>query len=599
MTVQTTKIYAPEETHPEVLAQRRELSIGSILWDRYEVVALLGSSTLGEVWLCRDREENKDVSLRWLPPAMRRSKQVMASIHQAIRRMTDALHPSLAAVQQLVYVGDQIYVIGAYAPGEDIGTWMASGPDGPRTLEDLIPILQQVAEGLDVAHSHGIIHRNIKPSNIRVDDDGVGRVTDFGLTPHRHVTVTAGAAKREGVSGAYLAPELHGGEEPDSASDQYAFAALTWELLAGAPPEPGAAPPAEWPPAIRAALRRAMAPQPRARFVNCADFVRALNGERVTARRPRSRAEWQRIYRRIMAVAGIVVSALAVWMLVKLVIYIQNHPFKPAPVAEKPEPRKVQRAKPKPVEQPVFVPPPALVATTPLPVEGQPWVAHTVKMEFMWIPPLQLWVGRFEVTNEEYQKKEPEHDSGAFREHPLNDPRQPVVRVNFDDCVAYAAWLTEQERAAGKLPEHLAYRLPSRQEAIQYTSAGQNASYPWGEVWPPRRGNYADSAFAQAFSDLPCISDYHDGFAVTAPVEQSGENAWGIFGAGGNVWETTAREPGSDKFGGWQGGGWDDHQNNRLRTDTCYGYLGNARGAVNGFRLVLAPVVQAPEADAP
>lgn len=67
---------------------------------------------------------------------------------------------------------------------------MASGPDGPRTLEELIPILQQVAEGLDVAHSHGIIHRNIKPSNIRVDDDGVGRVTDFGLTPHRHVTVT-------------------------------------------------------------------------------------------------------------------------------------------------------------------------------------------------------------------------------------------------------------------------------------------------------------------------------------------------------------------------------------------------------------------------
>ena len=334
MTVQTTKIYAPEETHPEVLAQRRELSIGSILWDRYEVVALLGSSTLGEVWLCRDREENKDVSLRWLPPAMRRSKQVMASIHQAIRRMTDALHPSLAAVQQLVYVGDQIYVIGAYAPGEDIGTWMASGPDGPRTLEELIPILQQVAEGLDVAHSHGIIHRNIKPSNIRVDDDGVGRVTDFGLTPHRHVTVTAGAAKREGVSGAYLAPELHGGGEPDSASDQYAFAALTWELLAGAPPQPGAAPPAEWPPAIRAALRRAMAPQPRARFVNCADFVRALSGERVTARRPRSRAEWQRIYRRIMAVAGIAVSALAVWMVVKLVIYIQNHPFKSAPVAE-------------------------------------------------------------------------------------------------------------------------------------------------------------------------------------------------------------------------------------------------------------------------
>jgi formylglycine-generating enzyme required for sulfatase activity len=73
-------------------------------------------------------------------------------------------------------------------------------------------------------------------------------------------------------------------------------------------------------------------------------------------------------------------------------------------------------------------------------------------------------------------------------------------------------------------------------------------------------------------------------------VEYSGENPWGLFGAGGNVWETTAKEPGSPQFGGWQGGGWDDHQPVRLKTDTLYGFLGNARGAVNGFRLVLAPV---------
>lgn len=586
MTVQTTKIYVPEETHPEVLAQRRELPIGTILWERYEVLALLGSSALGQVWRCHDREDNKDVSLRWLPPAMRRSKQVMASIHQAIRRMSEPLHPSLAAVHQLVYVGDQIYVIGAYAPGQDIATWMATGPSGRRPVEELLPILQQVAEGLDVAHGRGIIHRNLKPSNIRVDEAGVGRVTDFGLTPHRHLTVTAGTAVRAGVTGAYLAPELQDGGEPDSASDQYAFAALTWELLAGAPPQPGATPPAEWSPALRTALRRAMAPQPRARFVNCADFVRALGGARVTARRPRSRAEWQRIYRRVTTVLTTVMGTATLWLGAKLIIYLRDNPIQW--FEDKPAPREEHRPKPKPAT-PKFVPPPTLVATTPLPVEGLPWVAQTVKMEFVWITPLQLWVGRFEVTNQEYQKKEPEHDSGEFRDQCLHEPRQPVVRVNFDDCVAYADWLTEQERAAGKLPDHLAYRLPSRQEAIQYTRAGLNHTYPWGEAWPPNRGNYADTTHGQTFTDLPSISGYHDGFAVTAPVEQSGENAWGLFGAGGNVWETTAHEPGSDKFGGWQGGGWDDHQNNRLRADTFYGYLGNARGAVNGFRLVLAP----------
>lgn len=161
-----------------------------------------------------------------------------------------------------------------------------------------------------------------------------------------------------------------------------------------------------------------MAPQPRARFVNCADFVRALSGERVTARRPRSRAEWQRINRRIMAVAGIAVSALAVWMVVKLVIYIQNHPFKSAPVAEKPAPRKAQqRAKAKPVE-PVFVPPPALVATTPLPVEGQPWVAHTVNMEFMWIPLLRLWVGALKSRMRNIKRRNRSTTAASFASNP-------------------------------------------------------------------------------------------------------------------------------------------------------------------------------------
>ena len=177
------------------------------------------------------------------------------------------------------------------------------------------------------------------------------------------------------------------------------------------------------------------------------------------------------------------------------------------------------------------------------------------------------------------------------------------MRVNFDDTVAFAAWLTEQERAAGKLPEGWRYRLPSRMEAIDYTRAGLSAVYPWGEAWPPNRGNYGDETLGALFRDLQTISGYQDGFAVTAPVEASGENAWGLFGAGGNVWETTSKISGGKEFGGWQGGGWDDHSASRLGCEMTYGFLGNARGAVNGFRLVLAPIAEeappAPEAKTP
>lgn len=590
MTIQTTKIQRPEEDWLETGAKGREFQVGTVLWERYEIRAVLGSSALGELWRCVDKETNLEVALRWLPPDMRRSKPAMAMIHAGIRRIADQAHPNLATIRQIVYVGDQIYLVGDFAPGVDIGTWARAGADGRRTLDETLPALRQVAEALDFAHDRRIIHRNLKPSNIYLGPDGVARVTDFGLALHHHVTIVHGAAVRSGTTGAYLAPELREGGEADSASDQYALAALAWELLAGAPPEPDGdgEPPGSLPGSARAALRRALSKKPRNRFVTCADFVKALGGERVGGRRGRSAAEWRRIQFRVGIAATLLSLAVGLWLGGRsLVVWLDAPRTPPAPEAaprKAAAPAKAKAAAPAPkaVER--------LVATTPLPVEGQPWVTQTAQMEFIWVPALGMWIGRFEVTNEEYLRKDPAHDSGAFREISLKEPRQPVVRVNFDDALAYAAWLTEQERAAGKLPEGWRYRLPARTEAIAYTLSGSMQAYPWGELWPPNRGNYADGAMSKAFSDLQTIAGYQDGFPVTAPVESSGENPWGLFGAGGNVWETTSKLAGSNLFGGWQGGGWDDHQPTRLKCDVTYGYIGNARGAVNGLRLVLARI---------
>ena len=583
----------------DMARQAQTLRVGTVLWERYEVAAVLGSSALGELWRCIDRETGKDVSLRWLPRDLRRSKPMMAMIHAGIRRIADQIHPNLAAIRQIVYVGDQIYLVGDFAPGVDIGTWSRLGADGKRTLEEALPVLRQVAEALDFAHGRRIIHRNLKPSNIYLGPDGVVRVTDFGLAPHHHLTIVHGEAVRGGTTGAYVAPELRAGDEPDSASDQYALAVLAWEVLSGQAPEPDVEPMAELPSGARAALRRAMSKTPRSRFVTCADFARALGGERVGGRRGRSAAELRRLRLGVGIAAALPALAAGFWFGGRALVALLNAPSlsfeeAPPPVVEQP-------AKPKP-EAPVRKAAERLVASTPLPVEGKPWVTQTAQMEFVWVPAMEMWIGRYEVTNEEYLRKDKEHDSGDFREVSLSDPRQPVVRVNFDDAVAYAAWLTEQERAAGKLPEGWRYRLPSTMEAIAYTRAGGTPAFPWGEMLPPKRGNYADGALKVAFSDLPSVEGYQDGFPTTAPVEFSDENPWGLFGAGGNVWETTSKVAGGSLFGGWQGGGWDDYQPARMKCDSIYGFLGNARGAVNGFRLVLAPIAgeapPPPEAEA-
>ncbi len=597
MTFQTTKIQPKADGEPDIASRAKELQVGTVLWGRYEVREVLGSSALGELWRCLDRESGQDISLRWLPPDLRRSKQVMAVIHAGIRRIADQSHPNLAAIRQMVYVGDQIYLVGDFAPGTDIGTWCRAGVGGKRTLEEVLPKLQQVASGLDFAHEHRIVHRNLKPSNIFVEPDGVVRVTDFGLTPHHHLTIVHGEAIRSSTTGPYLAPELKDGEEADSASDQYALAVLALDLLAGEAPGEETEPPHGLPGSARAALRRAMAKTPRSRYVTCEDFVRALGGEHVGGRRKRSAAEWRRIMLGVEVLAALLILGSGFAFGLKPLVAWMNKP-KEAPVADEALVLPLPLEKKK-TQAPELKAAPRLVATTPLPVQGQPWVTQTGRMEFVWVPMLQMWVGRFEVTNEEYRQKEAEHDSGLFRELPLNDPRQPAVRLNFDDTAAYADWLTEQERTAGKLPEGWRYRLPSRLEAITYTRTGGAQAFPWGELWPPTRGNYADTSLRLAFSDLPAIEGYQDGFSVTAPVDFSGENGWGLFGAGGNVWETTAKEAGAPQFGGWQGGGWDDYQLPRIRCDTLYGFLGNARGAVNGFRLVLAPIAgEAPPPEA-
>jgi formylglycine-generating enzyme required for sulfatase activity len=580
--MQSGAVSAPSETPPQL----GEVRIGAILWERFEVAALLGTSELGELWRCYDRDLRRQVVLRSLSAELRRSKQMLAAVHAGIQRMSDQTHPNLAAIRQLIYVGDSIYVMGDYATGNNLDAWRQKGEGGTRALAEILPILEQVAAALDFAHGQQIVHRNLKPSKVYVDEKGVARVTDFGLAPNRS------APQVHGTTGAYLAPELRRkGAVPDEASDQYAFAAVAWELLAGNPPGcEGGELPEGVSPCVREAFKRALSRRAWCRYRSCGDFVRALKGEKVAERRGRNEEDWKRMRLRLgLAAAGVALAVLLVGAGMGLASWLGGASAEAGVAGEVEVPAEDAPA-PAAETQRGWQPPTPWVADTELPTPGRPWVAGTVGMEMAWIDALQMWVGRYEVTNGEYVKKEPGHESGETDGICLNGPRQPAVRINFDETVAYAAWLTEQERAAGRLAEGWRYRLPSRLEAIAYTRAGGASVYPWGDAWPPVRGNYADEALGSAFPGKASIAGYNDGFAATAPVERSGENAWGLFGAGGNVWETTSREPGSAEFGGWQGGGWEDHLPSRIASDAFYGFKGNARGAVNGFRLVLAPI---------
>ena len=212
------------------------IEAGTVLWGRYEAVGELGESVLGKVWLCRDRQaDGAPVVLRWLPPDVRRSKALLAVLHENIRKLAECDHPNVAPVRQMVYAGAEIYLVGDYAPGQTLAEWaegLEADRDGKRpSLDELLPVLEQAAAGLDYVHGQGAAHGNLTPTNVFVDEQGAVRVTDIGLSFGRHTSVRQG--EEEALAAAFRAPEQRAGADADSAADQYSLAALACWAMTG------------------------------------------------------------------------------------------------------------------------------------------------------------------------------------------------------------------------------------------------------------------------------------------------------------------------------------------------------------------------------
>lgn len=229
-----------------------------------------------------------------------------------------------------------------------------------------------------------------------------------------------------------------------------------------------------------------------------------------------------------------------------------------------------------------------------MPTVGRDWKVPQVGMEFVWVEQMNIWVGKYEVTNGEYRRKEPCHDSGWYTNpvHSLNGDRQPVVKVNWSDAVAYAAWLTERERTAGRLPEGLRYRLPTEEEFMAFAQCGDGREYPWGSDWPPRSGqagNYADATVKRAFPGWTVIGGYDDGHKLTSDVQLGWANPWGLYGVGGNVSECCAIDTDTKQsFGAWRDASWESYREEHLHCAFRYDDGECKSSNQRGFRLVLS-----------
>ena len=211
--------------------------VGRLIADRYRLTEHIGSGAMGVVWQAHDERLHRTVALKQLllQPGLSAGEAHEAR-ERAMRvgRIAARLqHPNAVAVYDVVEDAGQPVLIMEYVPSKSLSAVLEER--GPLSPVEVARIGAQVATALTAAHAAGIVHRDIKPGNVLLADDGTVKITDFGISRATgDVTVTA-TGMLAGTP-AYLAPEVAKGENPGPPSDVFSLASTVYAAVEGQPP---------------------------------------------------------------------------------------------------------------------------------------------------------------------------------------------------------------------------------------------------------------------------------------------------------------------------------------------------------------------------
>jgi eukaryotic-like serine/threonine-protein kinase len=203
-----------------------------VIADRYTPLRELGRGASGAVWLARDEVLGRQVAMK---RQMRAGDDPLAEARawREARVAARVRHPHLVAVYDLVEDGDDLWLVMEYVDGPTLARLVSE--QGPLEPDRAAAIVAGVAGGLALAHEEGVVHRDVKPSNILLGADGEAKLADFGIAR----AADSGTLTETGMvhgSPAYLAPEVATGRGAGPASDVWALGATLFHLLEGRPP---------------------------------------------------------------------------------------------------------------------------------------------------------------------------------------------------------------------------------------------------------------------------------------------------------------------------------------------------------------------------
>jgi eukaryotic-like serine/threonine-protein kinase len=214
------------------------VSTGRVLQGRYELLRVIGRGGMAEVYAARDLTLGREVAVKLLAERFVDDEGFIRRFQDEARHVARLNHPNLVAVYDTGIDQGQPYIVMELVEGRSLQEAIAGGG---LTEDRALEIIADVCVALSYAHDRGLIHRDVKPGNILIADDGSVKVTDFGIARAvDHETVTRTAAVLG--TAAYLSPEQAQGLDVDPRSDLYSLGVVLYELLTGDQPFSGDSP---------------------------------------------------------------------------------------------------------------------------------------------------------------------------------------------------------------------------------------------------------------------------------------------------------------------------------------------------------------------
>jgi serine/threonine protein kinase/tetratricopeptide (TPR) repeat protein len=218
---------------------KEELTTGSTFAGRYQIIEELGRGGMGRVYRVLDKKLNEEVALKLIKSEIASDKRTLERFANELKIARKIVHKNVGRMYELMEEKGIHFITMEYVPGENLKSSIRRF--GPLPIGKTILLGEQLCEGLAEAHKLGTVHRDLKPGNIMIDEEGNARIMDFGIARSLHTKSITGEGVLIGTP-EYMSPEQVEGKEVDQRSDIYSLGVILYEMVTGRVPFSGDTP---------------------------------------------------------------------------------------------------------------------------------------------------------------------------------------------------------------------------------------------------------------------------------------------------------------------------------------------------------------------